>query len=176
MPKVQHSTAGGPPEHQQVATVPGVISGVAPHNPHMPAMPTDQRPPHYGGVVLPIDPILEAAGAFWNDNRELVRNWRIHAGPPDEIKNANGVVVRRLQKYWTRQRHVAPPGMTIEQARTMGLDFYSPQRGWIRAGVKPETDLPENLGTGHLVGEIEVEEIEVAPNGAPLPDAAPVAV
>jgi hypothetical protein len=173
-PKIQHSTATGQPDHAQ-PTVPGVVSGIAPSYPPLPARPHDQRPPHYGGVTLPIDPILEAAGAFWNDNRELVRKWRIHAGAPDEIRNAAGVVVRRIQRYWTRERHVAPPGMTLETAREMGLDFYSPQLGWIRSGIKRETDSIENLGTGHLVGEIDTEEIEVAPNGAPLPAAAAVA-
>lgn len=164
--KIQHSTATGQPEYRS-ETVPGVVSGVLPPQPHT------QRPPHYQGASdLPIDPLLAAAGAYWNANRELVRKWRIHAGPPDEVKNAAGVVIRIIQRYWTRERHVAPPGMVLEQAREMGLDFYSPSLGWIRSGVKRETDSPENLGTGHLVGEIDVEEIEVAPSGAPLPEAA----
>ena len=169
MPKVQHSTASGAPDHYAETTVPGVVSGVAPHNPSMPPLPMSQRPPHYGGVTLPLDPLLEAAGAYWNDDRELVRDWRIHDGPSEPVYNAAGVVVRRIQRYRTHQRHVAPPGMTIEQARVMGLDFYSPKLGWIRAGIKRETDAPENLGTGHLVGRIDVEEIEVAPPPEAVP-------
>jgi hypothetical protein len=169
MPKVQHSTANGVPDHHYEPAVQGVISGVAPHNPSMPPPPTGQRPPHYGGVELPLDPILAAAGVFWNEDRELVRTWRIHDGPPESVYNAAGVVVKKIQRYRTHQRLVAPPGMPLEQARAMGLDFYSPQLGWIRAGVKRETDSPENLGTGHLVGTVETEEIEVAPPPEAVP-------
>lgn len=172
MPKVQPSTASGVPDHLQSVGIQGVVSGVQNHP--FPPVPSDQMPPQYAGVELPLDPMLAYAGAFWNEQRELVRNWRIHAGPPDEIRNAAGVVIRRVQKYWTRQRHVAPPGMSIEDARARGLDFYSPQAGWIRAGVKREKDSPENLGMGHLVGEIDEVVEEVAP-AVPLPDAATVA-
>jgi hypothetical protein len=169
MPAVKPSGASGVPDHLQAQGVVGIIPGVRP--PMMPAQATDQMPPHYGGVELPLDPMLAAAGAYWNERRELVRKWRIHNGPPEEVRNAAGVVVRRVQQYWTRERHVAPPGMSIEDARVRGLDFYSPAYGWIRGGIKRETDDPANLGTGHLVGQIDIEEIEVAPNGAPLSEA-----
>ena len=154
MPKVQHSTASGTPDHLAAGGVQGVGAS-------LPPLPHDQRPPHYAGVALPLDPMLEAAGAYWNERRELVRAWRIHGGPAEEVRNAAGVTIRRIQKYWTRERHVAPPGMTIEDARARGLDFYSPAYGWVRAGIKRETDSPENLGQGHMVGEIEYETEEV---------------
>ena len=165
MPRANHSTASGAPDHLAAGGITGV--GAA----YLPPPPADQRPPHYAGVELPLDPMLAAAGAYWNANRELVRAWRIDAGPAELVHNAAGVVIKRIQKKWTRERHVAPPGMTLEDARTRGLDFYSPQRGWIRAGVKPETDLPENLGMGHLVGEIEI--IETTFDGSPLPESVP---
>lgn len=170
MPRIQHSTASGQPDHLAASTVPGVIDGMG--RP-FPPLPESQRPPARG-INLPLDPVLEAAGAYWNDKRELVRAWRIHGGPAEEIKNAQGVVVKRVQKFWTRERYVAPPGMSIEDARARGLDFFSPVYGWIRGGVKREMDSSENLGSGPVVGDFEYEE--TAPDGSPLVDAAPVAV
>ncbi len=116
---------------------------------------TDQRPPSYG-VTLPLDPMLEAAGAYWNDRRELVRKVRRHAGDGQSyVFDSTGAVTG--VRFRTRERHVAPPGMTLEQARDLGLDFYSPQLGWIRAGVKVEREHPDNMGAMSDDSSIEIE-------------------
>lgn len=156
----QHSTASGTPDHLDMGGVQGVSSGPLPYLPH------DQRPPSYQGVALPLDPLLAAAGAFWNERRELVRRWRIHNGPS---KTVGG---RTVQEFLVRERHVAPPGMTLEDARAKGLDFYSPQWGWIRAGLKREHEDPQNLGNGAAMGEIETEDVTAPDGGAVLAEPA----
>jgi len=44
---------------------------------------------------------------------------------------------------------------SVEKARveaaSLGHDFYHPTWGWLRWGVKPEKDHPENLGSGAIV-------------------------
>lgn len=47
-----------------------------------------------------------------------------------------------------------PVALTIEQARSEGSDYYDPNREtWVRGGLKPEREAPENLGSnaGHEV-------------------------
>lgn len=137
------STASGLPAHLRTATVGGVAD--APSFPPLPSPVETQRPPAMGaigGIVLPIDPLLAMAGAYWNDQRQLVRKIVQQVGDPIVV---NG---RRKQGVRTHERFVAPPGMTLDQSRDLGLDFFSPQYGWIRGGLKREQEYVDNLGTG----------------------------
>jgi hypothetical protein len=62
---------------------------------------------------------------------------------------------------------------SIEEARVKavraGADFYHPKWGWLRWGVKPEKDHPENLGSG----AIERPRRRVVVADAAAPAAAP---
>ncbi len=110
--------------------------------------------PTPSGQNIPLDPMLAAAGAFWSEQRELlVQRTRKPVGDP-YMKNG-----KRVQKFAGVNERVAPPGMTIEQAREGGLHFYSPQLGWIWWGIKRAQEYPENMGTQY--SSLEVEEIEV---------------
>jgi hypothetical protein len=107
------------------------------------------------GLDIPIDPLLQWAGAYYRDSdRALVRKVVKHAGPPREV---NG---RVMQPISSSERLVAPPGMTLNQARDNGLDFFSPQFGWIRAGLKIEREHPDNLGTGGTPTDVEWVDVE----------------
>ena len=145
------STASGVPDHLQQPAISGVGA------PPSPVQPMDQRlPQQFGrsglqGVVLPIDPVLQLAGAYWNDARQLVRSVIVEVGATVEVDGRKRVPVKR------KERLVAPPGMTLDQARDNGLDFFSPQYGWIRAGVKREQEYPENLGG--VVMDVTYEEV-----------------
>ncbi len=149
------STASGLPAHLRAATVGGVAD--APSFPPLPAPVETQRPPAMGGmngIALPIDPLLALAGAYWNDQRQLVRKITIQVGEPVEIDG------RKRQGVRTSERFVAPPGMTLDQARDLGLDFFSPQYGWIRGGVKREQEYVDNLGTGSAMAPSEFVDVD----------------
>ena len=146
------STSSGVPSHLESTGLAGVASSAPP----LPRPDVEQYAPDpmLQGVTLPIDPLLALAGAYWNDQRQLVRKVVKHAGPPREI---NG---RLRQPIVSSERYVAPPGMTIEDARLRGLDFFSPQFGWVRAGVKFERENPQNLGTGGNPDNVEYVDAE----------------
>lgn len=63
---------------------------------------------------------------------------------------------------------------SIEEARrkavAAGADFYHPTWGWLRWGVKPERDHPENLGAG----AVQYERRRVVVGGPASGDAAQV--
>lgn len=145
------STASGLPDY----AVQAQESGAAP----LPPPVRSQQAAPWIGVELPIDPVLALAGAYWNDERYLVRDVVVKPSVVEEITR-DGKRYRRVHAPETRQRHVAPPGMSIEDARTHGLDFFSPSAGWIRGGVKREQEYPENLGSVEGAGEFTDELID----------------
>lgn len=147
------STASGLPDHLVAPALPGVEGTGGP----LPPQVRDQIPQPMAGISgsnLPLDPLLAMAGAYWNEQRYLVRKDRRHNGPPRKRSDGSWV-----QPMVTRERHVAPPGMTLEDAREKGLDFFSPQLGWIRGGAKREAEYPENLGMVDADTSLELEEI-----------------
>lgn len=148
------SGATGIPDHLAGGRIPSVAEMQA--SPHLPRPNVEQYlPASLQGMNIPIDPVLAWAGAYYRDtDRALVRKVVKHAGPPREI---NG---KLRQPISSSERLVAPPGMTLDQARQNGLDFFSPQYGWIRAGVKVEREHPDNLGTGGHPSDVEYVDIE----------------
>jgi hypothetical protein len=68
---------------------------------------------------------------------------------------------------------------SVEEARQKAIkaraDFYHPTHGWLRWGIKRETDAPENLGAGtvrHERRRIVVEPLVVEPRAEASPAAA----
>lgn len=147
------STASGVPAHLRATTVAGVESA----NPHFPASNLSQQPVSAGGVSginLPVDPLLALAGAYWNGERMLVRRVTVRVGEPRMVDGKFRQPVRSSERF------VAPPGTTIEDARARGLDFFSPQYGWIRGGIKREQEYIDNLGTGGNPTDVEYVDVE----------------
>jgi hypothetical protein len=146
------STASGQPDYVERAQA----TGAAP----LPPPPSSQQAAPWIGVELPIDPVLALAGAYWNDQRFLVRDVVVKPGHVEVVTGEDGRRYRRTHAPETRQRHVAPPGMSIEDARERGLDFFIPSAGWIRGGVKREQEYPENLGAVEGAGAFTDEPID----------------
>jgi hypothetical protein len=61
---------------------------------------------------------------------------------------------------------------SIEEARrkaaSTGADFYHPKWGWLRWGIKPERDHPENLGSGSQPNPRR--RVTLAPVSEPTPE------
>jgi len=93
--------------------------------------------------TLPLDPgkLLESVGVVRNRRGDLV-----HYVPKRE-----GIKIKNGKRYWEvvdHERPVAPPGMSLDEAREKNLDVYTPRLGWVWGGYKRASEHPDNLGYG----------------------------
>lgn len=56
------------------------------------------------------------------------------------VLGADGKTYWKIIPATYTDRPIAPPGMSLEHARDHGLDFWSPDVGWIREGIKVERE------------------------------------
>ncbi len=146
------STASGQPAYLENPTMPGVES-----TPRLPQADMQQYPlaPNLQGLNAALNPVLAMAGAYYNARGYLVRNTIQIAGASRQL--ADG---REQWPVRNVERHGTEPGMSEGDARLRGLDWYSPQYGWVRGGVKLEREHPENMGTGNTLDGVEWVDAE----------------
>lgn len=115
-------------------------------------------------MALSPDRLLEQNGVYRSPtNGQLVRDVWISTGRTRVNEQGKTVVI--LEQH---QRSVAPPGMSIEEARERSLDFLDPFLGWIRYGRKREIEHPDNLGTQER--RRKQREMVLDTDGEPLDD------
>jgi hypothetical protein len=106
-----------------------------------------------------IDPAsLEKLGVFVAEDgsykRHRLRIKNVEYDPADRLAMARGKVVAYDEESvpYPVVLPLATDPASIEEARgkaiAAGADFYHPRWGWLRWGLKPEKDHPENLGSG----------------------------
>ncbi len=101
--------------------------------------------------------MLEKLGVYQEDGeyyRDRIRTDNVEYDSSDPKAALKGLVVgydEVLVPHKVVLPYASDPA-SIEEARrkavTSGADFYHPKHGWLRYGVKRETEAPENLGSG----------------------------
>lgn len=123
--------------------------------------------------------LLERIGAYMAADGSYKRNRPITRNPEYDPADPKAELKGLLVAYEVEQSPfpvilpLATDPDSIEEARVKavraGADFYHPRWGWLRWGVKPEKDHPENLGAG----AIERPRQRVVVGAAAVPSPAP---
>jgi len=119
----------------------------------IPEQPTLRELNEEPALPLADEGMLAMAGVYRGKDGRL---WHV-------VPTREGIVVRQGKKYFQvvdYERQVAPPGMEIETAQRLNLDFYHPTMGWLWGGRKRADEHPSNLGTGLGADNIRLVALE----------------
>jgi hypothetical protein len=130
-----------------------------------------------------IDPAyLEKLGVFQDTDgrykRHRIRVRNPEYDPSDPKAELKGMLIAydEEQLPYPVVLPIATDPASIEEARgkaiASGADFYHPTWGWLRWGIKPEKDHPENLGAGAVRNPTRRVQV-AAPTPIPEPDVVP---